>query len=47
VRGIVRRLDQIEAESPACAGFVARLRTMAREFRLDEMNGVLRKALAG
>lgn len=47
VRGIVKRLDQIEAESPACAAFVARMRGMARGFQLDEMNGVIRKALAG
>jgi len=46
VRGIVRRLDQIEAESPACAAFVAHMRAMARGFRLDEMSGVLRRALA-
>ncbi len=47
VRGIVKRLDQIEAESPACAAFVARMRGMARGFQLDEMNGVIRRALAG
>jgi hypothetical protein len=47
VRGIVKRLDQIETESPACAAFVERMRTMARSFRLDEMNGVLERALAG
>jgi CheY-like chemotaxis protein len=46
VRGIVKRLDQIEAESPACAAFVERMRTMARGFRLDEMHGVLQRALA-
>jgi hypothetical protein len=45
VRGIVKRLDQIETESPACAAFVARMRSMARGFRLDEMNGVLQRAL--
>ena len=45
VRGIVKRLDQIESESPACAAFVARLRGLARGFRLDEMNGVLARAL--
>lgn len=45
VRGIVKRLDRIEAESPESAAFVERLRTMARGFRLDEMNGVLRRAL--
>ncbi len=46
VRGIVKRLDQIEHESPACAAFVERMRAMARGFRLDEMNGVLKRALA-
>ena len=45
VRGIVKRLDQIETESPACAAFVERMRAMARGFRLDEMNGVLSRAL--
>jgi signal transduction histidine kinase len=45
VRGIVKRLDQIEAESPACAAFVGRMRTMARGFQLDEMSGVLSRAL--
>jgi len=47
VRGIVKRLDQIETESPACAAFVERMRAMARGFQLDEMNGVLERALAG
>jgi CheY-like chemotaxis protein len=47
VRGIVKRLDQIETESPACAAFVERMRGMARGFRLDEMNGVLSRALEG
>jgi signal transduction histidine kinase/purine-cytosine permease-like protein len=45
VRGIVKRLDQIETESPACAAFVGRMRTLARGFRLEEMNGVLARAL--
>ena len=40
VRGIVKRLDQIETESPDSAAFVERLRALARGFRLDEMNGV-------
>ncbi|MBS0434674.1 MAG: response regulator [Proteobacteria bacterium] len=47
VRGIVRRLDQIEREAPESAAFVERLRTLARGFRLDEMNGVLQRALQG
>ncbi|MFT3664806.1 ATP-binding protein [Piscinibacter sp.] len=45
VRGIVKRLDRIEAESPESAAFVERLRVMARGFQLDEMTGVLRRAL--
>jgi signal transduction histidine kinase/CheY-like chemotaxis protein/purine-cytosine permease-like protein len=47
VRGIVRRLDQIETDAPESAAFVERMRAMARGFRLDEMNDVLRRALQG
>jgi signal transduction histidine kinase/DNA-binding NarL/FixJ family response regulator len=43
-RGIVRLLDAIEAETPACAPFVGHLRELARQFQLDAMTGVLRKA---
>ncbi len=43
-RGIVKLLDEIEAETPACAAFVAHLRRLARQFQLDAMTGVLRKA---
>ncbi|WP_128002080.1 hybrid sensor histidine kinase/response regulator [Piscinibacter defluvii] len=46
VRGIVRQLDQIQAESPDSAAFVERMRTLARGFRLDEMNGELSRALS-
>jgi CheY-like chemotaxis protein len=45
VRGIVKRLDQIEREAPDSAAFVERMRAMARGFQLDEMNGVLQRAL--
>ncbi|HSI60423.1 MAG TPA: ATP-binding protein [Ideonella sp.] len=45
LRGITRKLDEIEAENAPAARFVARLRTMAREFQLDAMNGLLKKAL--
>ena len=45
-RGILTLLDTIEAESPACASFVAHLRDLARRFQLDAMSGVLRKARA-
>ncbi len=44
-RGIVRKLDEIEAADPAQSGFVARLRGMAREFQLDAMTRVIRAAL--
>ncbi len=44
LRGIVRLLDEIEAESPECTSFVAHLRELARQFQLDAMTGVLRKA---
>ena len=43
-RGIVKLLDEIEAETPACAAFAAHLRRLAREFQLDAMTAVLRKA---
>ncbi|HEY2927762.1 ATP-binding protein, partial [Piscinibacter sp.] len=43
-RGIVKLLDEIEAETSACAAFVAHLRELARQFQLDAMTAVLRKA---
>jgi hypothetical protein len=43
-RGIVKLLDNIEAESPECAAFVAHMRTLSRQFQLDAMTGLLRKA---
>jgi hypothetical protein len=43
-RGILGLLDAIEAETPACASFVAHLRQLAHGFQLDAMSGVLRKA---
>lgn len=46
-RGILKLLDAIEAETPACAGFVAQLRELARRFQLDTMSAVLRQALSG
>jgi signal transduction histidine kinase/purine-cytosine permease-like protein/DNA-binding NarL/FixJ family response regulator len=41
LRGITRQLDQIAATEPACADFVQHLRTLARQFQLDAMSGVL------
>jgi hypothetical protein len=46
-RGIVKLLDNIEAESPECAAFVAHMRLLSRQFQLDAMTGLLRKASLG
>jgi len=43
-RGIVKLLDAIEAEDPAHAAFAGHMRGLARQFQLDAMTGVLRKA---
>jgi CheY-like chemotaxis protein len=43
-RGIVRTLDAIEQESPACAAFVVHMRGLARQFQLDAMSTILAKA---
>jgi hypothetical protein len=43
-RGIVTLLDAIDAEAPQCVRFVTHLRDLARQFQLDAMSGVLRKA---
>ncbi|MET0335849.1 MAG: ATP-binding protein, partial [Rhizobacter sp.] len=43
-RGIVKKLDEIEAANPACASFVAHLRGLARNFQLDAMSALLRRA---
>jgi len=43
-RGIVKLLDNIEAESPECMAFVAHMRLLSRQFQLDAMTGLLRKA---
>ena len=43
-RGIVKLLDSIESESPECAGFVSHLRGLARQFQLDAMSGIIRRA---
>jgi CheY-like chemotaxis protein len=43
-RGVQRTLDRIEAEQPACAGFVARARALAREFQFEAMAQWLQQA---
>jgi signal transduction histidine kinase/CheY-like chemotaxis protein len=45
LRGIQRRLDRIDADEPACAPFVARLRTLAGEFQLDSLRRLVDDAL--
>jgi signal transduction histidine kinase/CheY-like chemotaxis protein len=45
VRGVLRELDALEAEQPACAPLIAQLRTLARQFQLDVMSNLLRKGL--
>jgi signal transduction histidine kinase/CheY-like chemotaxis protein/purine-cytosine permease-like protein len=44
-RGIVRKLDEIEAQGASHAGFANHLRSLAREFQLDAMARVIRQAL--
>jgi signal transduction histidine kinase/CheY-like chemotaxis protein/purine-cytosine permease-like protein len=44
-RGIVKKLDEIDAESPTHSGFVQHMRDLARQFQLDAMTRVIRKAL--
>lgn len=44
-RGIVKKLDEIERDNAACASFVAHLRGLARNFQLDAMSGLVRRAL--
>ncbi|RDH98872.1 signal transduction histidine kinase [Caldimonas thermodepolymerans] len=43
-RGILKLLDEIEAEDARHAPFVQRLRELARQFQLDAMTHVLRQA---
>ena len=44
-RGIVRKLDEIEASDVAHAGFVAHLRILAQQFQLDAMTRIIRQSL--
>jgi signal transduction histidine kinase/CheY-like chemotaxis protein/purine-cytosine permease-like protein len=44
-RGIVKKLDEIEGENAAHASFVGHLRGLARNFQLDAMSGLVRRAL--
>ncbi len=44
VRGIIKRVDLIEAEDPACAEFATQVRALARQFQLDAIQAMLRRA---
>jgi CheY-like chemotaxis protein len=44
-RGIVQKLDRIEAAHPACAGFVGHVRELVRKFQLEAVSRILEKAL--
>ena len=46
LRGIQKKLDAIETEQPACAGFVAQLRALASAFQLDSLAQRVQAALA-
>jgi signal transduction histidine kinase/CheY-like chemotaxis protein/purine-cytosine permease-like protein len=45
-RGVQQALDHIEASEAACAGFVARARSLAREFQFEAMAQWLQQASA-
>lgn len=44
-RGIVRKLDEIEALDAGHAGFAAQLRSLAQQFQLDAMTRIIRQTL--
>ncbi|MGK2897896.1 MAG: hybrid sensor histidine kinase/response regulator [Burkholderiaceae bacterium] len=44
-RGIVRKLDEIEALDASHAGFVNHMRGLARQFQLDAMTRIIRQGL--
>jgi hypothetical protein len=37
-RGILNQLDALEAAQPECAGFVANMRDLARQFQFETMS---------
>ena len=44
-RGIVRKLDEIEASDARHAAFANQLRALAQQFQLDAMTRIIRQAL--
>jgi signal transduction histidine kinase/CheY-like chemotaxis protein/purine-cytosine permease-like protein len=45
LRGVRRCLEHIEAEQPACAGFVERMRALAGEFQFETMTRLIEEGL--
>ncbi len=45
LRGIMTKLDDIDAAQPECAGWTSQQRTLARQFRFDDMGRALADAL--
>ena len=47
VRGVLARLDDIDAEHPECAGWVSAARGWAQAFQLDRITPLLQAATPG
>ena len=47
MRGILKKLDEIEQLDPVHAGFVQVMRTLARRFQFEAMKEILRKTADG
>ena len=45
-RGIVRKLDEIEALDASHTGFVNHMHTLARQYQLDAMTRIIRQGFA-
>ena len=47
LRGIQRKLDEIEGENAAHGSFVAHLRGLARNFQLDALSALITQSIHG
>ncbi|WP_043113537.1 hypothetical protein, partial [Pseudacidovorax intermedius] len=45
LRGIMTKLDDIDAAQPECAAWTAQQRALARQFRFEDMGRALTEAL--
>ena len=43
-RGIMNKLDALEADAPDCAPFADDMRTLARQFQFEAMSRILQQA---